>query len=116
MFEGLALGARIAALVKTKTVNKLLMGTVFALITPIGMAIGLGVIHTFNGNERNTILTIATLDAISAGILIWVALVDMWSHDWLYGDLKDSGIVKTSVGLLSLVTGMILMAVLGKWA
>jgi len=116
MFEGLALGARIAALNNTKTFSKLLMATVFALITPIGMAIGLGVIHTFNGNDRDTILTIATLDAMSAGILIWAALVDMWSHDWLYGDFKDSGIVRTSVGLPSLVAGMILMGLLGKWA
>ncbi|PGH00354.1 solute carrier family 39 (zinc transporter), member 1/2/3 [Blastomyces parvus] len=116
MFEGLALGARIAQLGSALTPSKLSMAAVFALITPIGMAIGLGVIHQFNGNDRSTIIAIGTLDALSAGILSWVALIDMWSHDWLYGDLRDAGIVKTGVGLLSLVAGMVLMGLLGKWA
>ena len=117
MFEGLALGARIASLTSsTGLLNKLSMAAAYTLITPIGMAIGLGVIHNFNGNDRGTIIAMGTLDALSAGILAWVALVDMWSHDWLYGDLKDSGAVKTCVGLTSLVTGMVLMGLLGKWA
>lgn len=118
MFEGLALGARIASLTSSSTslTHKLTMASVYALITPIGMAIGLGVIHTFNGNDRGTIIAIGTLDALSAGILAWVALVDMWSHDWLFGDLKDSGMVKTCLGMFGLVAGMVLMGVLGKWA
>ncbi|PGH30744.1 solute carrier family 39 (zinc transporter), member 1/2/3 [[Emmonsia] crescens] len=116
MFEGLALGARIAQLGSALTPSKVSMATVFALITPIGMAIGLGVIHRFNGNDPSTIVAIGTLDALSAGILSWVALIDMWSHDWLYGDLRDAGIVKTAVGLLALVAGMVLMGLLGKWA
>ncbi|EEQ91531.1 zinc/iron transporter [Blastomyces dermatitidis ER-3] len=116
MFEGLALGARIAQLGAALTPSKLSMATAFALITPIGMAIGLGVIHQFNGNDRSTIIAIGTLDALSAGILSWVSLIDMWSHDWLEGDLRDAGILKTGVGLLGLVAGMVLMGLLGKWA
>ncbi|KAK2758263.1 hypothetical protein FQN54_004108 [Arachnomyces sp. PD_36] len=118
MFEGLALGARIASLSPTSTSlpHKLIMAAIYALITPIGMAIGLGVIHSFNGNDKGTIIAMGTLDALSAGILAWVALVDMWSHDWLFGDLKDAGAVKTSVGMVGLVSGMVLMGLLGKWA
>ncbi|OAX77503.1 hypothetical protein ACJ72_08198 [Emergomyces africanus] len=116
MFEGLALGARIAQLSPALTTSNVSMATLFALITPIGMAIGLGVIHTFNGNDRSTIIAIGALDALSAGILAWVALIDMWSHDWLYGDLRDAPIVKAAVGLLALVAGMVLMGLLGKWA
>ncbi|KAK2809041.1 hypothetical protein FQN50_004094 [Emmonsiellopsis sp. PD_5] len=117
MFEGLALGARIAGLSSSKlTLSKLIMALAFALITPIGMAIGLGVIHQFNGNDPSTVIAIGTLDALSAGILAWVALIDMWSHDWLYGDLHNSGFVKTAIGLVSLMAGMILMGLLGKWA
>lgn len=118
MFEGLALGARIASLTPTSTslLHKLIMAAIYALITPIGMAIGLGVIHSFNGNDKGTIIAIGTLDALSAGILAWVALVDMWSHDWLFGDLKDAGIGKTSLGMFGLVAGMVLMGLLGKWA
>jgi zinc transporter 1/2/3 len=117
MFEGLALGARIAELgVSTKTLTKLLMASAFALVTPLGMAIGLGVIRTFNGNDPKTIVAVGTLDAFSAGILAWVGLVDMWAHDWLVGDLKSAPPVRTAVGLASLMSGMILMGLLGKWA
>ncbi|KAK2865024.1 hypothetical protein FQN49_003987 [Arthroderma sp. PD_2] len=116
MFEGLALGSRIAELPKTKISTKFIMASVFSIITPLGMAIGLGVLHTFNGNDKNTIVAIGTLDALSAGILAWAAIVDMWCHDWIHGDLKDAGLARTVTGLFSLIAGMVLMGVLGKWA
>ncbi|KAF3483871.1 zinc/iron transporter protein [Arthroderma uncinatum] len=116
MFEGLALGSRIAELPKTGISTKFIMAAIFSIITPLGMAIGLGVLHTFNGNDRSTIIAIGTLDALSAGILAWAAIVDMWCHDWIHGDLKDASFARTVTGLLSLVAGMVLMGVLGKWA
>ncbi|PGG99245.1 hypothetical protein AJ79_08637 [Helicocarpus griseus UAMH5409] len=116
MFEGLALGARIAHLAPTLTASKLIMAGIFTLITPIGMAIGMGVLHEFNGNDPSTIIAIGTLDALSAGILAWVALIDMWSHDWLTGDLAKAGPVKVCVGMTGLIGGMALMGLLGKWA
>ncbi|KFY23974.1 hypothetical protein V493_05526 [Pseudogymnoascus sp. VKM F-4281 (FW-2241)] len=125
MFEGLALGARIAALDSAtaefgvspwrKTKNWVMPMT-FAIITPIGMAIGIGVLHEFNGNNPSTIIALGTLDALSAGILIWVGLVSMWAHDWLFGELKEAPVVRTAVALLSLICGLVLMGVLGKWA
>ena len=92
------------------------MSGIFTFITPIGMAIGLGVIDEFNGNAKGTIIAIGTLDALSAGILAWAALVDMLSHDWLYGELKCASPMRTTVGMASLVAGMVLMGLLGKWA
>ena len=116
MFEGLALGVRISKLGTVSLQKKLLMASAFALITPLGMAIGLGVLDSFNGNNRATIITIGTLDAFSAGILIWSGFIQMWSFDWLYGELRDAGAVQTCLGMVSLVAGVILMSVLGKWA
>ncbi|KAL9126938.1 MAG: hypothetical protein Q9217_004096 [Psora testacea] len=116
MFEGLALGARIAAVQHISMGLKLLLALAFALTTPIGMAIGLGVLKSFNGNDKGTIIAIGTLDAVSAGILAWVAIVDMWGHDWLHGELKDSGLLKTIVAMVALLAGMVLMGLLGKWA
>jgi len=116
MFEGLALGARIAAIDKLSRLQAILMPLAFGLITPIGMAIGIAVLDKFNGNDRSTIIAIGTLDAVSAGILLWVGTVSMLVHDWMYGDLRDAGFVKTSAGMASLVSGMVVMSVLGKWA
>lgn len=148
MFEGIALGTRIAQLGEhnlTKTAQrpaeseqtsltpdsqvpltttsfslarKLLLATPFALVTPIGMAIGIGVLSNFNGNDRDTIIAIGTLDALSAGILVWVGVVEMWAEDWLHGrgEPLHTGPIVTFLAGFGLVAGMIIMSVLGKWA
>ncbi|KAL1870703.1 high-affinity Zn(2+) transporter zrt1 [Diaporthe australafricana] len=117
-FEGLALGARISLLPGSIFPWKFVMAVAFALITPIGMAIGIGVLNTFNGNSPSTVITFGTLDALSAGILVWVGVVDMWARDWVIegGELLSSGVLKTLGAGASLCAGMVLMGVLGKWA
>ncbi|KAG8626407.1 hypothetical protein KVT40_005352 [Elsinoe batatas] len=125
MFEGLALGSRIAELPTSSPptggapvtmLTKYLYAGVFALITPIGMAIGLGVLDTWNGNDAGTLIAIGTLDALSAGILAWVSLVEMWAGDWLHGPLARASAKVAGPSLGSLMLGMVLMSVLGKWA
>ena len=118
MFEGLALGTRIAMLPTTcaSLTTRLLLALAFATITPVGMGIGVGVLNKFNENSRHTLLAMATLQALSAGILLWVGVVEMWAADWLNGDMRTAGPVKTATGIASLMSGMALMALLGKWA
>jgi zinc transporter 1/2/3 len=98
--------------------KKLSLAAAFALVTPLGMAIGIGVLHQFNGNDPQTIVAIGVLDAFSAGILLWVGVVEMWAADWVHagGALTDAGLATTCIGLGGLVAGMIVMSVLGKWA
>lgn len=96
--------------------NKLLMATAFALTTPIGMAIGVGVLHNFNSNNPKTLITIGTLNALSAGILVWVGVVEMWAGDWMFGgELENAGPMVTTLAGGGLVAGMALMSLLGKW-
>lgn len=103
---------------KTLTMpKKLLMATAFSITTPIGMAIGIGVLNQFNGNDPSTIIAIGTLDALSAGILIWVGVVEMWAGDWMFGgELEHAGVAKSLSAGVSMVAGMVLMSFLGKWA
>lgn len=102
--------------------KKLGLAALFAFITPIGMAIGIGVLQQFNGSNRSTLLAIGTLDALSAGILIWVGLVEMWAADWMVGphgkkaELADANLLTTTLAASGLIAGLILMSVLGKWA
>ena len=118
MFEGIALGTCIAELPQAAagTLQKLIMAGTFALITPIGMAIGIGVLNQFNGNSPSTIVAIGTLDALSAGILAWVGIVEMLAKDWMHGKLLSAGLIRTSSAMFALVCGLVLMSVLGKWA
>jgi zinc transporter 1/2/3 len=116
MFEGLALGARIATISGLPKTKYIVLPLAFAFVTPVGMAIGIGVLNTFNGNDPSTIVALGTLDALSAGILLWVGLVSMWANDWMYGSLRHAGLVKTIVAMIALMAGMALMGLLGKWA
>ncbi|RMY55772.1 hypothetical protein D0863_13202 [Hortaea werneckii] len=115
MFEGIALGSRIA-LLPSKMLHKLLLAVGFAVTTPIGMAIGTGVLSQFNGNDPSTIVAIGTLDAFSAGILLWVGVVEMLFHDWWLGPLAKVGAVKAVLAMVGLMAGLALMSLLGKWA
>lgn len=160
MFEGIALGTRIAALgtprlaymdfshghnhgfmaiptlsedelealhpcqtidasnVRTVSMRKkILMCAAFALVTPSGMAIGIGVVKVFNGNDPTTLMAMGTLDAFSAGILLWVGIVDMWVCDWgKDGEMARASPSKAAIGISALCTGMAFMSLLGKWA
>jgi zinc transporter 1/2/3 len=102
--------------------KKLGLAALFAFITPIGMAIGIGVLQKFNGNDRSTLIAIGTLDALSAGILVWTGLVEMWAADWMTGshghkaELADANMLTVALGGFGLISGMTVMSILGKWA
>lgn len=115
MFEGLALGSRIAPMKNTSLSIKLIMAAIFALITPIGMAIGIGTLKNFNGNDPSTIIALGTLDSLSAGILLWSSF-EMLVQDWFFGSMARTSAIKTTLGIFSMISGMVLMSVLGKWA
>ncbi|RDA95084.1 hypothetical protein CP533_2090 [Ophiocordyceps camponoti-saundersi (nom. inval.)] len=105
--------------------KKLGLAALFAFITPIGMAIGIGVLGQFNGNDKSTLIAIGTLDALSAGILVWVGVVEMWAADWMMGspghghggaELADANLPTVVLSGFALMAGMALMSLLGKWA
>lgn len=98
--------------------RKLSLAACFALVTPVGMGIGIGVLDRFNGNDPQTIIAIGVLDALSAGVLLWVGVVEMWAADWAVagGAMAEAGALRTAMGLGALLAGMVAMSVLGKWA
>ncbi|KAK8052701.1 ZIP zinc transporter [Apiospora saccharicola] len=99
------------------TKRKLFLASGFAFVTPLGMILGMAVLHRFNGNDPFTIVALGSLDAFSAGILVWTGVVEMWAKDWLAGgEMADQNNIRTGLGLLGLISGMTLMGVLGKWA
>lgn len=114
-FEGIALWTRIA-IMPGGFFRKVALGAAFAITTPIGMAIGIGVLSSFNGNDPSTIIAIGTLNAFSAGILLWIGVTEMWFKEWFYSPLPRAGVLKTMVGFFGLVSGLVIMSVIGKWA
>ncbi|GAA5896588.1 hypothetical protein JCM8208_004240 [Rhodotorula glutinis] len=118
LFEGLALGSRIAQLVwgNGKGWKKWAMAGAFGFITPIGIAIGIGVHSMYNPNSGAALLSIGILDSISAGILIYAGLVEMLAHDFMQGELAHARLPKVLAGFFFLLAGSLCMSVLGKWA
>lgn len=78
-FEGLGLGSRLAFLQLPPSLNYIpILGSVaYSLVTPIGMSIGLGARATLATSSANASIAGGVLDAVSAGILIYTACVQL---------------------------------------
>ncbi|CAJ0627182.1 465_t:CDS:2 [Entrophospora sp. SA101] len=85
-FEGLGLGSRIAALkLPEGSFKPWLMSLAYGATTPLGIAIGLSVRETYNPSSSTALIVQGVLDAISAGILLYAALVELLASDFIYG-------------------------------
>src|SRR5271170_6120825 len=85
MFEGLGLGSRLAILPFANG-SRLpwLLAIAYAVVTPIGMAIGLGVRSTYDSASQTALVVSGTLDAISSGILLYTGMVELLAHEFLF--------------------------------
>jgi len=80
-FEGAALGSRIAEVTSSEnTLRALALAAAFAITTPIGIAITVG-IQTSYSNSPASLISQGILDAIAAGILVYAALVQMLTEE-----------------------------------
>ena len=78
-FEGLGLGSRLAYLVLPRKFNwvPIAAALLFAVTTPLGIAVGLGVKSTYNPGSTTASIVSGVLDSLSAGILIYTGLVEV---------------------------------------
>ena len=118
LFEGLALGARIASVPRqaSSILKRMTLAMCFVLITPLGIAIGVGARTSFNPNDRSTLLAMGTLQSISAGALLWSVLVELIAADYIYGPMARASFGRAVAGVTSLLVGALLMSVLAQWA
>ncbi|KAI5960186.1 ZRT2 [Candida pseudojiufengensis] len=119
MFEGLGLGTRIATTDWTGyKFTPWLLAIAYTLCTPISIAIGLGVRHSYPPGSRKSLITNGVFDSISAGILVYTGIVELMAHEFLYsGEFKGKeGFKKMLIAYFIMCWGAGLMALLGKWA
>ena len=88
MFEGMGLGARLAEIKwkESKKSTPWLLALGYTITTPIAIAIGIGVRHSFAPESRTSLIANGVFDAISAGILIYTGLVELMAHEFLYSN------------------------------
>ncbi|SCU78648.1 LAFA_0A07712g1_1 [Lachancea sp. 'fantastica'] len=117
-FEGLGIGARLSAIEfpKTKKWWPYALCIAYGLATPICVAIGLGVRHTYDGNSYTVNIVSGVLDAISAGILIYTGLVELLARDFIFDENRTNDVPRLLFMVGCTILGAGLMALLGKWA
>ncbi|EST05378.1 Zinc/iron permease [Kalmanozyma brasiliensis GHG001] len=117
LFEGLALGSRLSLLTWKGAWYKVIMATAFVLTTPLGVAIGVGVRSKFNGNGAGTLIVLGTFHALSAGILLYTALVELLSGDFIHSkQMQNSSLGRCIAAVAALTIGIMAMSVLALWA
>lgn len=114
-FEGIALGTRINDLQYKSWKKPILMGILFICMTPIGVAIGIGIRSSLN--PPAAILAQAILDSLSAGILLYNAYVSLMSIEINHNTgFRQSSLQRKVFCFLCMYVGAALMSILGKWA
>lgn len=116
MFEGLGLGSRlaIAPWPKNKAWLPYLLGTIFALSTPIGIAAG---VASQPKNENSQKLVNGIFDSVSAGILMYTGLVELLAHEFMFNPyMRRAPLWMLLLAFACVAFGSAVMAVLAVWA
>ncbi|KAK6916965.1 Zinc/iron permease [Dillenia turbinata] len=112
-FEGMGLGGCISQ-AKFKRRAIIIMVLFFSLTTPSGIAIGIGISRIYNESSPTALIVEGLLNAASAGILIYMALVDLLAADFMNPKLQEN--VKLQLGAnVTLLLGACFMSLLAKW-
>ncbi|KAK3220934.1 hypothetical protein Dsin_014904 [Dipteronia sinensis] len=113
-FEGMGLGGCISQ-AKFESKSMAIMATFFSLTTPVGIAIGIGISSIYKENSSTALIVEGTLNSASAGILIYMALVDLLAADFMDPRMQNN--IRLQLGAnISLLFGAACMSVLAKWA
>ncbi|KAF9973986.1 high-affinity Zn(2+) transporter zrt1 [Actinomortierella ambigua] len=117
-FEGIALGGRIAACGYERSSYKpWLMAFLFAVSTPVGVAIGLGIHQTYEEEASTNIIIRGIFDALSAGILLYTSLVQLLTMEMtVCSEFRRSSLSNRTIQFVALWVGAAVMALIGKWA
>jgi zinc transporter 1/2/3 len=71
----------------------------FSLTTPVGIAIGIGISNVYNKSSPNALIVEGILNAASAGILIYMALVDLLAADFMHPKVQSNGALQFGVNV-----------------
>ncbi|XP_057431956.1 zinc transporter 4, chloroplastic isoform X2 [Lotus japonicus] len=113
-FEGFALGGCISQ-AQFKTSSATIMACFFALTTPVGIGIGTGIASVYNPYSAGALVAEGILDSLSAGILVYMALVDLIAADFLSKRMSCNFRLQI-VSYCMLFLGAGLMSSLAIWA
>ncbi|CAO2209799.1 unnamed protein product, partial [Urochloa humidicola] len=113
-FEGIGLGGCIVQ-AKFKARATVIMATFFSLTAPIGIALGIAITSSYSKHSATALVVEGVFNAASAGILIYMSLVDLLAADFNNPRLQTNMKLQLAT-YLALFLGAGLMSLLAKWA
>uniref|UniRef100_A0A0D9WD70 Uncharacterized protein n=1 Tax=Leersia perrieri TaxID=77586 RepID=A0A0D9WD70_9ORYZ len=117
VFEGMGLGGCIAqAGFGIATVGY--MCVMFSVTTPLGILLGMAIFHMtgYDDSSPNALIIEGLLGSLSAGVLVYMALVDLISLDFFHNKMMSSSIKLKKISYVALVLGSASMSILALWA
>ncbi|KIK78402.1 hypothetical protein PAXRUDRAFT_36647 [Paxillus rubicundulus Ve08.2h10] len=118
-FEGLGIGSRLAFMSVPPRYNFVPVGAaiLYAIMTPIGISVGLGVRNTYNPDSTTASIVSGVLDSLSAGILLYTGMVELLAHEFIFNkDMNSASNGKVTYAVCCMLLGTAIMALLGRWA
>jgi len=119
-FVGIAFGIRLAQLKqyeRDEGIRYFFMATIYALTAAIACAIGIGVQKTLQLKAYKTLVAFGILEAIAAGILLYIALVHLIEIDITRNrPFRNSTRSRHVWVFVAFWLGVALMLLLAKWA
>ncbi|KAI0507181.1 hypothetical protein KFK09_013302 [Dendrobium nobile] len=113
-FEGVGLGGCIVQ-ANFRGRATVIMAIFFSLTAPFGIALGIAISSSYNANSSTALIIEGVFDAASAGILIYMSLVDLLAADFTNPRMQNN--VKLQLGAhLALLSGSAFMSLLATWA
>ncbi|KAF5449445.1 hypothetical protein F2P56_029888 [Juglans regia] len=114
LFEGMGLGGCILQAeygIKMKEV----MVFFFSITTPFGISLGIGLSNIYSAKSRTALIVEGVLNAASAGLLNYMALVDLLASDFMGSRLQNS--LKLQIwSFIAVLLGAGGMSLMAKWA
>ncbi|XP_042521205.1 zinc transporter 7-like [Macadamia integrifolia] len=114
LFEGMGLGG---CILQAEYNNKIksIMVFFFSATTPFGIVLGIGLSNVYSDNSPTALIVVGILNASSAGLLNYMALVDLLASDFLGPKLQSS--VKLQIwAYIAVLLGAGGMSLMAKWA
>jgi zinc transporter 1/2/3 len=116
-FEGLGIGARLSAIPFAEhKILPYMLCLAYGLTTPISIAIGLGLRTTYNPQSKESLIIQGVFNAVSAGVLIYSALVELLARDFLFDSDRTRNRARLVYMVFCVLLGAGIMALIGKWA
>ncbi|KAK8526098.1 hypothetical protein V6N13_017164 [Hibiscus sabdariffa] len=114
MFEGMGLGGCILQ-ANYKFRMKAIMVFLFSVTTPLGIILGVGLTKVYSETSPTALIVVGLLNASSAGLLNYMALVDLLAADFL-GPKLQKNMMLQAWSYVAVLLGSGFMSLMAKWA